>query len=254
MNLLPLQQGIIYGPLKSRRLGRSLGINLLPTAFKLCSLNCSYCQYGWTKELTNCAEKYREYLPSVTDVTQSLAEVLRFHKEIDCLTFSGNGEPTLHPDFPEIMDETIRIKEKLMPQLKIAVLSNSTTCWSPKIKAALVKIDQPIMKLDVGNQASFKKMNHGPAPVTFDKIFDGLKSLSDITIQTMFVRGKGDNSTDQEVKSWINRLEEINPLWVQIYSLDRGTASDQLERVEPARLQEIANMAKEMTGLLIEVY
>ncbi len=97
-------------------------------------------------------------------------------------------------------------------------------------------------------------MNHGPAPVTFDKIFDGLKSLSDIAIQTMFVRGKVDNSTDQEVRSWINRLEEINPLWVQIYSLDRGTASDQLERVEPARLQEIANIAKEMTGLLIEVY
>ena len=254
MNLLPLQQGIIYGPLKSRRLGRSLGINLLPTAFKLCSLNCSYCQYGWTKELTNCAEKYRKYLPSVTDVTQSLVEVLRFHKEIDYLTFSGNGEPTLHPDFPEIMDETISIKEKLMPKVKIAVLSNSTTCWRPKIKAALVKIDQPIMKLDVGNQACFKKMNHGPAPVTFERIFDGLKWLSDIAIQTMFVRGKVDNSTDQEVKSWINRLEEINPLWVQIYSLDRGTASDRLERVEPARLQEIANMAKEMTGLVIEVY
>ena len=254
MNLLPLQQGIIYGPLKSRRLGRSLGINLLPTAFKVCSLNCSYCQYGWTKELTNSAEKYRGYLPSVTDVTRPLAQALRFHKEIDYVTFSGNGEPTLHPDFPEIMDEALRIKEKLMPKVKIAVLSNSTTCWRPQIKEVLGKIDQPIMKLDVGNQVSFRKMNHGPTPVTFDKIFDGLKWLSDIAIQTMFVRGKVDNSTDQEVRSWINRLEEINPLWVQIYSLDRGTASDQLERVEPARLQEIANMAKQMTGLLIEVY
>ena len=254
MNLLPLQQNILYGPLKSRRLGRSLGVNLSPTAFKLCSLNCSYCQYGWTKELTNNAEKYRIYLPTAKEVTLALRRALQRHSDLDYITFSGNGEPILHPDFPEIVKELVNIRDKLMPKVKIAVLSNSTTCWQPKIKEALSKIDLPIMKFDVGNEVTFKKMNHGPAAVTFERILDGLKSLSDIAVQTMFVQGKVDNSTDEEVKSWVNKLKEINPLWVQIYSLDRGTASDQVERVELARLQEIANMAKEMTDLLIEVY
>ena len=253
MNLLPLQPGIIYGPLKSRRLGRSLGINLLPTAFKVCSLNCSYCQYGWTKELTNSAVKYREYLPSIQDVRQSLTGALRLNNEIDYLTFSGNGEPTLHPDFSEIIDEVLNIREKLAPNVIIAVLSNSTTCWQPKIKQALESIDLPIMKFDVGNKAAFKKMNHGPAAVTFEHVFHGLQSLRNIAVQTMFVQGKVNNSTRKEVESWVNGLEEIDPLWVQIYSLDRGAASKQLARVEPTRLQEIANVAKEKTGLLIEV-
>ena len=254
MNLLNLQQGIIYGPMKSRRLGMSLGINLLPSSFKLCSLNCVYCQYGWTKELTNSAEKYKAYLPSAPEVLIALRQALQNLSELDYVTFSGNGEPTLHPDFTEIVDEALNIREKVMPKVKIAVLSNSTTCWHLKIKEALGKIDLPIMKLDVGNEAAFKKMNHGTLPVTFAQIVDGLRSLNDIAVQTMFVRGKVDNSTDLEAKSWINRLKEINPLWVQIYSLDRGTASDQLERVEPRRLRKIANVAKEMTGMKVEVY
>ena len=191
MKVSGLQQGIIYGPLKSRRLGRSLGINLLPTAFKLCSLNCSYCQHGWTKELTNSAEKHRGYLPSILEIEQELYKALNRFRELDYITLSGNGEPTLHPDFPEIIDAIFEIKEKLMPNIGIAILSNSTTCWQPKIRQALTRIELPIMKLDVGNQASFKKMNHGPAPVTFDKILDGLKSLS-----------------DQECGRWLNNRAE----------------------------------------------
>ena len=231
-----------------------MGINLLPTSFKLCSLNCSYCQYGWTKELTNNAEKYIGHLPSVPEISQELRQALKSLTELDYITLSGNGEPTLHPDFSEIIDAIFEIREKLMPALKIAGLSNSTTCWQPKTRQALKKIELPIMKLDVGNESAFNRMNHGPPPVTFSEVMKGLRAFEDIAIQTMFVRGRVDNSTDSEVMSWTERLVEINPLWVQIYSLDRSPASKQLKKVDNPRLQEIANMAKEMTGLLIEVY
>lgn len=254
MKLLDLQPGIIYGPVKSRRLGRSLGINLLPTRFKLCSLNCAYCQYGWTTELTHSAEDYRQQLPTLTEVVLAVRRALEDNREIDFITFSGNGEPTLHPDFSGIVPAIRRVRDQMMPRSKIALLSNSSTCWQPEIIEALEKIDLPIMKLDVGNELAFKKLNHGVPPVTFEKIVLGLQSLGAMAIQTMFVRGKVDNSTDREVRSWIERLKELNPLWVQIYSLDRGTASDQLESVDHCRLLEIAHMAKEATGLKIEAY
>ena len=254
MNLLDLQPAIVYGPVQSRRLGRSLGINLLPTTFKVCSLNCVYCQYGWTKELAECAEKYREYLPSVPEVIQAVEQALKSYDNLDFLTFSGNGEPTLHPDFADIVEGIENLKEQTASKVKMALLSNSSTCWQSEIVQTLGKVDLPIMKLDVGNELAFKKMNHGLPQVTFDTIVSGLRSLDGIAIQSMFVRGHVDNSTDSEVESWIGRLKEINPLWVQIYSLDRGTASDQLGAVEHGRLQEIADLAEEETGLKLEVY
>ncbi len=251
---IELQKGIIYGPVKSRRLGRSLGLNLLADDYKLCSFNCAYCQYGWTQKLTTDAESYRDDLPSVVEIINALRERIATNPDFDWITFSGNGEPTMHPEFPQIVEAVRQIRDQWLPKVKLALLSNSTTCNNPKIRESIAKLDLPIMKLDAGNEMMFKKINHGAPPITLQQIVDGLKSLKRLVIQTMFVTGRVNNSSDWEVRSWMHRLEELRPLWVQIYSLDRGAANDRLEKVPRERLEEIARKVIETTGLKVEVF
>jgi wyosine [tRNA(Phe)-imidazoG37] synthetase (radical SAM superfamily) len=251
---IELQKGIIYGPVKSRRLGRSLGLNLLADEYKLCSFNCAYCQYGWTQKLTTDAEGWRSDLPSVSEIINALRDRIAANLDFDWITFSGNGEPTLHPEFPQIVEAVKQIRDQWLPRVKLALLSNSATCGDPKIRQSIEKIDLPIMKLDAGNEMMFKKINHGAPPLTLQTIVDGLKSLKRLVIQTMFVAGRVNNSRDWEVRSWMHRLEELQPLWVQIYSLDRGAANDRLEKVPRERLEEIAQKVMETTGLRVEVF
>ncbi len=253
MNLLSLQPDIIYGPVKSRRLGRSLGLNLLPTAFKLCSMNCCYCQYGWTTELTAKVGEHKG-LPSADDVRAALESVLSKGQEFEYLTFSGNGEATLHPEFAKIVDLILELRSSFGASFKLALLSNATTVNRVDLADAFRKIDLPLMKLDAGNTSMFKKVNHGVPPVTFDDIVTGIKAMNKVVIQTMFVKGSVDNSTDQEVDSWIARLKEIKPRWVQIYSLDRGSADDRLQVVGQPRLQQIALKVQKGTGIKVDVY
>ncbi len=252
---IALQKGIIYGPVRSRRLGRSLGINLLPVSFKMCSLNCSYCQYGWTSKLTSSGRGYEEFFPSVPEVILSVKNALAsIGDKIDYLTFSGNGEPTLHPKFPRIVEMVRELKVFYRVKARLALLSNGTTCGDPRVREALAKIDLAIMKLDAGNERMFRKLNHGTPPITLRQIVDGLKALPDYAIQSMFVRGQVDNSSDEQVASWIEALRELHPSQVQIYTLDRGTASEKLLRVPRSRLNEIAQQAREATGFNVEVY
>lgn len=253
MDLLQLQPDIIYGPVRSRRLGLSLGLNLLPLSYKLCSMNCHYCQYGWTARLTNEATDCRD-LPSPAAVTHAVEEVLQAGQAFDYLTFSGNGEPTLHPDFPRIVDAIVKLRTAHQAKFKLALLSNGTTAGKQELQETLGKIDLPIMKLDAGNARMFKKINHPARLVRYEDVIRGLRSLQGIVIQTMFVRGSVDNSTDDEVAAWIDRLREIEPLWVQMYSLDRGTADHRLKQVPRARLEQIAARASLATGLKIDVF
>lgn len=183
-----------------------------------------------------------------------MRDVFMKQNDFDFLTFSGNGEPTLHPDFPQIVDRILEMKAFFRSDIKLAILSNSTTCADKKIRETFSKIDLPIMKLDVGNENAFKRINHGAPSVSFKSIVEGLKSLEWFVIQTMFVQGAINNSTDYEVDSWIERLQELNPLWVQIYSLDRTPANKKLEQVALSRLRQIAERTEKMTGLTIEVY
>jgi len=251
--ILDLQSDIIYGPLNSRRLGRSLGLNLLPTTSKLCSMNCCYCQYGWTAKLSASGEHVAE-LPTLNDVKRALEAALQSGKEFDYLTFSGNGEATLHPRFAEIVDLILDLRQACTASFKLAMLSNGTTAGDPALRAAFAKIDLPIIKLDAGNEAMFKKMNHGVPPVDLAGILEGIKTLEKVVIQSMFVRGSVDNSTEAEVESWISRLREVRPLWVQAYSLDRGTADKRLRQVSQAQLMEIAAKAAAATGIKVDVF
>ncbi len=253
-DLLDLQGGIVYGPINSRRLGRSLGINLLSTSCKICSMNCCYCQYGWTDKLTNSGFTYASSFPTQQAVTRALKAALDSEPQFDFITFSGNGEPTLHPEFPAIVDAVIDMKAFFRCDARLALLSNSTTCSDPGILAALKKIDLPIMKLDAGNQRAYERINRGKAPITFDSIVSGLQRLESYYLQTLFVQGPVDNSSDVEVASWIETLLKLAPLAVQIYSLDRGSANSHLQAVARPRLEQIADLAASVTSLKIEVY
>ena len=162
---IPLKTGIVYGPVRSRRLGRSLGLNVSPVRYKLCSFNCVYCQYGWTDVGTLDTVPYAKDFPTVDDFTSALERVLiEQNKEgIDNITFSGNGEPTLHPQFAKLVDIAAALKEKYCPAARLGVLSNSSAATMENVRAALERLDFKIMKLDAGDVETFWEINR-PLP------------------------------------------------------------------------------------------
>jgi len=253
MHSIPLKSEIIYGPVRSRRLGRSLGLNLSPASYKLCSFNCVYCQYGWTSVCTiDTAGRLGDF-PAQGDFRKALESVLSEQKEIDNITFSGNGEPTLHPQFEELVDIAKQLKENYFPKAKLGVLSNSSTVGIESVRRALANLDFRIMKLDAGGLRTFRKINRPCRGVDYGAMLNGLKSLEKVTLQTMFVDGAIGNIGDREVREWIERVGEIQPVKAQIYSLHRPPAETSLREVPAERLREIATQTEETTGVAVEV-
>jgi len=238
---------IIFGPVKSRRLGVSLGINLLPGKKKVCNFNCIYCECGWTQP----TESEGGYLPTRIEVNESLASKLQEMKINnqcpDVITFAGNGEPTLHPDFPGIIDDCINLRNKFFPEAKIAVLSNSTTITNPSVKAALLKVDMNILKLDSAFDLTVNIHNQPRVNIKVDELIEDLKQFNGkIIIQTLFLRGKSggkiiDNTTTEEVNAWLEALKKIKPSEVMIYTISRDTPEGgALQKVPVEELREIA--------------
>jgi wyosine [tRNA(Phe)-imidazoG37] synthetase (radical SAM superfamily) len=243
--MLPLQEGLVYGPVRSRRLGCSLGINILPRNLKACSLNCSYCQYGWTKAPVRDGREIDAPWPSPASIAKAvgaaLPRLLTGRERLDHLTLAGNGEPTLHPDFHAVVAELRAVRDAQAPGLPIAVLSNSTTLDLPGVARALDDLDERYMKLDAGDTALLRRVNAATMPV--EQIVAGLKRLKDVVIQTLFVRdrlGRIDNASDLAVATWIGALASVRPKAVHIYSIDRAPALPFLQAVPLDRLQEIA--------------
>ncbi len=251
---MDLQEGILYGPLQSRRLGLSLGVNILPNSFKLCSLNCCYCQYGWTHEIYESGQQFADVLPSITEVETAVSGAIDGSIEFDYLTVCGNGEPTLHPEFAAIIELICNLRQRSKKDFGIAVISNSTTCFLPGTKSALDLVDLAVMKLDAGNEQMFKKLNGKTAATSLDSILNGLKKLNKYIVQTMFVEGAINNSSDSEVDSWLESLKSLNPQCVQVYSLARTAASDKIRQVKKSRLEEIARLGRLKTGFEFEVF
>lgn len=234
-----MKQHIVYGPVLSRRLGVSLGINLLPLDKKICSLDCLYCECGWTQIHTNISSGIDGF-PKVSDVIESLINKLSDNRiNIEHLTFAGNGEPTLHPDFPLIVDEIIQIRDKYLPETKIAILSNSTTLNSKEIRDSISKLDVPIMKLDAGNEETFIMYNRPAENIKFSEIISGLLQLNNIIIQSLFTGGKKGNYNEKNISDWIELLLKIKPNYVQIYSLDRNYPSDEILPLDKHNLIKI---------------
>ena len=237
----------VFGPVISRRLGISLGINLLPNNKKVCSFDCIYCECGWTPK------KYEEkaVLPSRIDVKEKLEakllEMSNNNQLPDVITFAGNGEPTLHPDFAEIIDDTIMLRDKIAPNARIAVLSNASMLHKKKVFDALLKIKDNIQKLDSAFEETIQLMDCPRYNFDLKKTIEQLISFNGkVIIQTMFVRGsfegkKVDNTTEIEISEWLKLVKKINPLQVMIYTIARDTPINTLEKVPLKELEIIAS-------------
>ena len=250
---------LIFGPVRSRRLGLSLGINLLPTHKKFCSFNCIYCECGWT--LSEGSD--HNELPSRAQVSEFLEQRL---KELvaedylpDVLTYAGNGEPTLHPEFAGIVDDTIVLRDKYVPGARVSLLSNASMLGKEEVIHALYKIDNNILKLDAGTERMFRLINNPAPDFDFQKLIGNLKSFNGkLIIQTMFLRGEYqgetvDNTTPEEVEAWIEHLMAIKPSLVMIYPIARETPLQNLQKIRPEELEAIAGKAR-AAGIKVKVY
>lgn len=246
-----LFESVIFGPIKSRRLGISLGVNLLPATAKVCSFNCIYCECGF-----NFTDP-KAHLPSLkeleTQLEQTLERMVADNKKLDSITFAGNGEPTMHPQFAAIIDTTIRLRNRYYPQTKISILSNATMLNRPAVVAALNKVDNNILKLDSVINATVKLINQ-PVNPKFDitKIIEQQRQFNgNLIVQTLFLKGtyQGqtiDNTTEKEVSAWLNAIDYIRPKLVEIYSLDRVPPISTLQKVDSAVLQQIADRVEKL--------
>jgi wyosine [tRNA(Phe)-imidazoG37] synthetase (radical SAM superfamily) len=247
---------IIFGPVRSRRLGSSLGINLLPSTRKVCNFNCIYCECGWTGNMASSQEKLPSRREVYTALDQKLAKMKERQNVPDVITFAGNGEPTLHPEFPGIINDCIELRNKYFPGTRIAVLSNSTTITRPGIKEALMKVDQNILKLDSAFDLTVKIHNQPVVNVKIGELVENLKKFNgQLIIQTMFVRGisngnKVDNTTREELDAWLEALEKIKPSEVMIYTISRDTPDESLLKKVPA--SELRKIAEQVNRLGIK--
>jgi len=252
MSVLQLQSDVIYGPIHSRRLGRSLGINLLPTKRKLCTFDCIYCQYG-SFDPAAAAEGYKGF-PSPETVLRRIEEALRKQPLLDYLTFSGNGEPTLHPEFPNIVAEVRRLRDRMCPNVRLAILSNSSRIHRADIREAIGQLDDPIMKLDAGDPVTFAQVNR-PAPgVTLEKILTGLSAMPRLVIQSLIIDGETQNVRGEAHEAWLSTLSQLSPDKVQIYSTERPVAETAVERVSREALERLARTSEERTGIEVRAY
>lgn len=249
---------IIFGPIKSRRLGISLGINLLPSDGKLCSFNCIYCECGSNEERQTFST-----FPSFKDVEKTLNIKLKQMKErgehLDVITFAGNGEPTLHPKFFDIIDMTLKLRNLYYPDAKISVLSNATMLHKPEVVNALKKVDNNIQKLDGADDEIIRLLDRPNNPnFSLKKLVEQLKSFNgNVIIQSIFLQGKidnisFDNSSDDKVLPWLALIKEIKPKEVMVYTIDRPTPISNLKKISLARLQAIADQVKSL-GIKVSV-
>ena len=246
-----LYDNIIFGPIRSRRLGLSLGVNLLPIDSKLCSFDCIYCECGWNdehpgKRRFNSRDDVREMLDT------TLAKMVGEGTPPDVITFAGNGEPTLHPEFEQIINDTIALRDKHCPSAKVSVLSNATQIHRDDVRRALLRVDNNILKLDSAFNETVQLINKPQGAYTVERTVELLKMFNgELIVQTMFLRGeylgkRVDNTTNEEVEAWLRLIKEIAPKQVMVYSLDRDTPCQTLEKVEKEELRAIAARVEEL--------
>ena len=238
-----LFDSIVYGPIRSRRLGVSLGMNLMPTTAKLCTFDCVYCECGWNQPVSH------PVLPTREQVREALAShlIALSPNNLDVITFSGNGEPTLHPEFSGIIQDTCALRDQYCPQAKISVLSNSTQLGRPDVVEALRMCDNRILKLDSAIDTTMRLIDKPVNPnLTVEQIAEWLSLFDgDFTLQTCFLRGEYmgqiiDNTTSEERNAWYAMVDRLHPKQVMIYVIDRATPLQTLSKVPKAEMEAIA--------------
>lgn len=236
---------IIFGPIKSRRLGNSLGVNLLPKFGKWCSFDCIYCECGWNKD-----GKKDTTLPTKEEVFEAMSA--RLHElsaegtPVDTITFSGNGEPTMHPAFAQIIDFTLQLRDKLYPSAKVSVLTNASQLGKKEVRDALQKIDNPILKIDSPLEHLVEAINIPNAAYKLKDAIENIKLFNhNFILQTMFLKGvengvEIDCTCREHVEAWQNLVRELAPREVMMYTIDRETPAKNLQKVSVEEMEAIA--------------
>ena len=255
-----LWSDIVFGPIHSRRVGTSLGINLLPVCGKLCSFDCIYCECG---SMASGAPKKERRMPSYEQVSEAMTK--RFKElydqgvTIDSISFTGNGEPTLNRDFPAIVDKTVELRDRYFPKAVISVFSNSTTLDRPGVFEALMKVDNRIMKVDCSDPEILKLVNRPAGRFSLEKILKNLERFGgDFVLQTMFFKGVVDGrefdlTAPELVEGWSDIVRRLRPSRIMAYSLDRDTPVAGLLKIDKERLQEITAPLRD-EGFEITIY
>lgn len=249
----------VFGPVMSRRLGVSLGINLLPVDYKYCTFNCVYCECGWTHSKPEGSSG----LPGRDEVSKLLKEklesMLADEQAPDAITFAGNGEPSIHPEFSGIIDDTLALRDQFFPDAKITVLSNASMLHRKDVFDALKAVDKNIQKLDAGSEELFQLINQPAGKLSLEDVVEHLcRFEGKLIVQTLFLRGehdgkKIDNTSKEEVEAWIELLKKIGPEYVMIYPIDRATPEQGIEKISFDELSAIAEKVN-LAGIKTKVF
>lgn len=249
---IPLQTGIVYGPMSSRRFGKSLGVNLLPGTLKLCTFDCLYCQYG-SSEKNGSVD-----FPSLEQIEEEACAFFSAARNegtsYDWITIAGNGEPTMHPKFEEVVKILKSLRDQYLFAVPIGILSNGSTCHRPEIQKSLLKLDGRFMKLDAGCQRTFESLNQPVSGELWTRMIRGLYEMKHIVLQSMFVTGRVDNTRDEEVQEWIKIIQHIHPEGVQIYTLDRSPQHADILPASKEALEKISRRLMDATRISSFVY
>ena len=235
-----LREATVFGPIRTRRLGFSLGINLLPSQGKLCNFDCIYCECGW-----NADGRDDKVLPTAAQVRPALEDKLSQCMldgvRIDSITFAGDGEPTLHPDFAMIVGDVIKLRDIYYPKATVSVLSNATRIWDEKVFNALRLVDNPIMKLDAPTTELVKKVNQPTFDYDVSRIVEGLARFEgNFILQTMFLKGREfDSSSPEVLDGWMQIVRFLKPRMIMAYSIDRPTPQDGLVKFTEQQLKAL---------------
>lgn len=235
-----LREATVFGPIRTRRLGFSLGINLLPSQGKLCNFDCIYCECGW-----NADGRDDKVLPTAAQVRSALEDKLSQCMldgvKIDSITFAGDGEPTLHPDFAMIVGDVIKLRDIYYPKATVSVLSNATRIWDEKVFNALRLVDNPIMKLDAPTTELVKKVNQPTFDYDVSRIVEGLARFEgNFILQTMFLKGREfDSSSPEVLDGWMQIVRSLKPRMIMAYSIDRPTPQDGLVKFTEQQLKAL---------------
>ena len=248
-----MREATVFGPIFSRRLGSSLGINLLPQEGKLCNFDCIYCECGW-----NADGRGDRVLPTAEDVRKALTDKLTAcfaaGTPIDSITFSGDGEPTLNPEFPEIVDLTLELRDRFYPLAKVSVLSNATRVGREEVFRALRKVDNPILKIDAATTELARIINRPVGDYDLEAVVANLRRFEgDFVLQTMFLRcPQFDSTAPENVAGWLSIVRELRPREVMVYTVDRETPLKDIGKVSPEEMADIVRPLAE-EGFKIQI-
>ncbi len=251
---IALQDATVYGPIHSRRLGVSLGINLLPVSWKLCDFDCVYCQYGWTPRGGHPAEPVKRLPAILAEIREGFEHFHAQGLKPDVVTLAGNGEPAIHPDFCELTAPLMVLAREFFPGARVGILTDSSTVVRQDVRRALTCLDDRFMKLDVGSSEAFERVNKPIRKLDFQAMLDGLRALGDKVVQSLFIKGSVSNCSSEDVSDWIRAVRYVAPKSVQVYSIDRDPADPGLVKLTAEELEAIARRLKRETAIPAEVF